>query len=598
MRHLSSESWVTIIVVLAILNFFVIGAFVALLLYTMPPGGSLTLSMGGPTEEVPSAPSPTPEGVAVTTTPGTGMAIVPTFTSTPTPSPTQTQLVVEPEEVISATSEGTAVPSPTATPSWTPSATSTWTPTATATKTLVPTATSTPTSTPTSTATPTATPTSTHTSTPSPTPTLGLAATPSPTATWTPTSTSTPTWTHTSTPTWTHTSTPSPSSTSTSTGTPPSTHTYTPTSTVTPSPTHTSTRTPTPTATHTWTATATTTPTATTVTAAPTVTAEAVEGPPVSPPAAPVNVSAVGVGGDQIDLTWEAPDPAAGTIYRVYWDMGSGYNMYALRTSVTDAGFSDDRLNPSTIYRYQITTFDGLMESSPVGITVETNSWLRLPLATLRRAASAPTVTAGTPTISPTSSSVPPSAQPSEVILGLMGTNDYTDDLGSLHIVGEVHNDMIHNVDQIRARITFYDGTGGVLETITAPALLDLMVPGQAAPFVIVWDNPGEWRRYSVRATARRTTERPAEGLTVLHSYARLDEAGLYHVVGTIRNDGLTTANYMRAVVTLYDSFGKVSNAGFAHTEPSRIPPGTIASFDCPFEYFPYQAEHLVQIVQ
>jgi hypothetical protein len=369
---------------------------------------------------------------------------------------------------------------------------------------------------------------------------------------------------------------------------------------VTPSPTHTSTRTATPTATHTWTPTATATsrPTATTVTAAPTVTAEVLEGPPAAPPAAPASVSGVGVGGDQIDLTWEAPDPVPGSIYRVYWDMGSGYRMYTLRTSVTESGFSDEGLDPSTVYRYQITTFDGLMESDSVGITVETNSWLRLPLAALRRGASAPTVTAGTPTISPTSSSEPSSAQPSEVVLGLMGTNDYTDDLGSLHIVGEVHNDMIYNVDQIRVRITFYDGAGGVLETITAPALLDLMVPGQAAPFVIVWENPGEWRRYSVRATARRTTERPPEGLTVLHSYARLDDAGLYHVVGTIRNDGLTTANYMRAVVTLYDSFGKVSNAGFAHTEPSRIPPGNIASFDCAFEYFPYQAEHLVQIVQ
>ncbi len=312
-----------------------------------------------------------------------------------------------------------------------------------------------------------------------------------------------------------------------------------------------------------------------------------------------MNVSAVSVGGDEINLVWEAPTAATGAIFRVYWDMGSGYNMYTLRTSVRDTGFSESGLNPSTSYRYQITTFDGVTESSPVGVVATTASWLRLPLARLAQAASALVVPSGTAVAVPTPPSpVAATPQPSEVILGLMGTNDYVDDLGALHIVGEVHNDMIHNVDQIRVHITFYDAAGGVLEAITGSALVDLMVPGQRTPFVIVWENPGDWKRYSLRAAARATTERPGEGIVVLHSYARLDEAGFYHVVGSMRNDGLTTADYTRAVVSLYDSFGKISNAGFAFTEPSRIPPGTIASFDCSFEYYPYQAEHAVQIVQ
>jgi hypothetical protein len=85
-------------------------------------------------------------------------------------------------------------------------------------------------------------------------------------------------------------------------------------------------------------------------------------------------------------------------------------------------------------------------------------------------------------------------------------------------------------------------------------------------------------------------------GLTLVHSYARIDENGLYRVVGTLKNDGLTTAYYVSVVVSLYDSFGKISNAGFAHANPSRIPPGTAASFDCPFEHFPYLAEHVVQV--
>lgn len=270
--------------------------------------------------------------------------------------------------------------------------------------------------------------------------------------------------------------------------------------------------------------------------------------------------------------------------------------MYALRTSVRDAKHTDIGLRSSTMYRYFITTFDGQAESSPVGVSVETYSWLRLPLIRLAMFTDAHTTTSATHVPLATPSATSPLPQPAEVILGLMGTNDYVDDLGNLHLVGEVHNDMLHYVDQIRVRVTFYDDSGNVLEASTGSALLDLLAPGQRSPFVIIWENPGEWKRYSLRATAHPTTARPTEGLTLVHSYARLDENGLYHVVGTIRNDGLTTPYYVRVVVSLYDSFGKISNAGFTYARPSRIPPGTAASFDCPFEYYPYLAEHVVQM--
>jgi len=177
-----------------------------------------------------------------------------------------------------------------------------------------------------------------------------------------------------------------------------------------------------------------------------------------------------------------------------------------------------------------------------------------------------------------------------------MTTTDYVDEVGALHLVGEVHNDTAQSVDQIRVRVTFYDEAGKALETIAGSALLDVLTPGQLSPFVIVWENPPEWKRYSLRASARPTTQRPQEGLTLVHSYARLDDSGLYHVVGTVRNDGLIAADHARVVVSLYDSFGKIANAGFAYVQPTHMPPGTLGRFDCVFEYFTYQAQHMAQI--
>jgi hypothetical protein len=276
--------------------------------------------------------------------------------------------------------------------------------------------------------------------------------------------------------------------------------------------------------------------------------------------------------------------------------MGLGYNMYNLKTSVRHTQNTEIGLRPATIYRYLVTTFDGHAESSPEKVTVKTHSWLLLPL--LRITTPATSAVPMRETATPRTASPTPLASPqsSEVILGLMGTNDYLDDLGNLHVVGEVHNDMPHNVDQIRVRITFYDEGGNVLEETTSSTLLDLLTPGQRAPFVIFWEDPGDWKRYSLRATGRATTDRPEEGLIVVHSYARLDDVGLYHVVGTIRNDGTATTYYVKVVVSLYDPLGKVSNASFTYIEPSRIAPGMTASFDCSFEYYPYRADHLVQI--
>ncbi len=318
--------------------------------------------------------------------------------------------------------------------------------------------------------------------------------------------------------------------------------------------------------------------------------------PAAARPSPPRNLAGSSTGGDQIDLSWEPSAGRAGTIYRIYWDMGLGYNMYTFKTSVRLSEFSETGLQPSTTYRYLITTFDGDKESTSQGATVTTHSWLLLALASLTEEVSSPVSPTEDRTPTPPSPTPRASPHPAEIVLGLMGTNDFLDELGDLHVVGEVHNDSTDNVDEIRVRMIFYDEDGNILEESTGSPLLDLLVPGQRTPFAVTWRDPGAWERFSLRATGRLTTERPAEGIEVVHSYARLDDAGLYHVVGTLRNDGTATGYYVKAVVSLYDSLGKIFNAGFSYAEPARIAPGMTASFDCAFEHYPYRAEYLVQI--
>ncbi len=583
MRKLTAESWVLIIVGLALLNFLVFGSLILLMIYVVPPRPGVLPPISIIAARPAASPVPAFPATEAAPTPPLPLAIVPTFTSTPTtPPPLPEGTLVAEATISTASMTATAIPR-LATPSASPRDVETWTPLAT----------STPTATRTPTATPTITPSHTRTSTP----TLTRTPTATRTSTLTPTSTHTATPTRTSTPTYTFTATPTPSYTATRTPrVPTSTPTYTKTPTRTPTSTRTPTGTPTPSPTRRPSPTRTSTPTSV---PSPTTTAAPQPGPAVTHASAaiqpPQQLAAVAVGGDQIDLTWQAPADTVGYIYRIYWDMGLGYDMYRLRTSVPHTRYSQTALRPSTTYCYLITAFNGEAESPPRRTAIKTHSWLLLPLLEIIEAAHrAPREATAAPRATP---SEPPAApQPSEVMLGLMGTNDYVDDLGAVHVIGEVHNDLPYNVDRIRVRITFYDEQGNALEESTSSALLDLLESGQRTPFVILWEDPGEWKRYSLRATGRATAEEPDEGLIVVHSYARLDEAGLYHVVGTIRNDGSATAYYVKSVVSLYDSLGRISNASFAYAEPSRLAPGVTASFDCPFDHYPYRAEHLVQL--
>lgn len=580
MRKLTTESWVLIIVGLAILNFLVFGSLIVLMIYQIPPRSGLMRPTTLVAELTPSAAARVSPTLEPSNTPTVPLRIVPTFTSTATAEPPAAESPVETAATSSPASPAAQM-SPTLGGPTLAAAMTTLTSSPTGTHTSSPT----PTSSPTHTQTPTPTRTATPSHTPTPTSTKTPTRTPSPTRTHTPTRTSTPTATSTATPS--HTPTPTP------------THTQTPTKT--PTPTHTKTHTPTathtgtPTSTPTHTSTPTLTPTALIPSGA---AATPLTPPPTLAPEPPRNLIGAAVGADQIDLRWESSADTPGAVYRIYWDKGLGYEMYSLKTTVREARYSHTGLEPSTTYRYLITTFDGRSESPPEAIAVETYSWLYFALFGISPPRTTPTVPGETPTAQPAVRTPAASPEASQVMLGLMGSNDYLDDLGNLHVIGEVHNDTAENVDQVRVTITFYDESGNLLEQTTSSALLDLLVPGQRAPFAVVWQEPADWERFSVRATGRVTTERPAEGLTVVHSYARLDDAGLYHLVGTLRNDGTATAYYVKVVISLYDSLGRISNANVTHAEPLRIAPGMTASFDCPFEYYPYRAKYLVQLAR
>gem|GEM_PF-6619292 len=429
----------------------------------------------------------------------------------------------------------------------------------------------------------------------------------------------TPTLRPTFTPTWTITPTPSPTTTPTPLGGIP-TATPTPTETPTPTPTHTLTPTPTPTHTPTPTPTPTFTPTrapTSTPTATPTGTATRTPFPirPDLPPVAPSGLRAVQIAPGVVELSWQ-PSPGA-THYLIRWDVGMGGEATVTRARVSGPRFVDDTLLPG-IYRYSVIAQSPAGDSSPAEIIVSVSRAFNPPPTATPTPTRLPTLTpTATPTATPARSQPTPAQTPtpipnpggpattfptftptppgtSTVVLGLLSYHDFIGRSGNLHIVGEARNETAGNLDHITVRVVFYNRWGTVMRVVEGPALMDVIGPQQITPFALIMPNEWGWQRYTIRVTAQPTLRRLPKGLIVVEYQVTGFQTGILHVTGKVRNDGEEAVNRAQVVVTLYDPWGTVVNAGFCYTP--RIPAGTEAEFDCQFGEYDLAETVAVQV--
>jgi hypothetical protein len=180
------------------------------------------------------------------------------------------------------------------------------------------------------------------------------------------------------------------------------------------------------------------------------------------------------------------------------------------------------------------------------------------------------------------------------VIVGLLSHRDFIDPSGDMRLVGEVRNETEFSLDRISVRVMFYNPWGTVSRIVTGPALVDLIRPGQTAPFALSFSEPVGWERYAVRVTAKPAWREPTAELEIAEYHTFGLETGIFHVAGTVVNVGGRTVERARVVVTLYDPWGTVVNARFAHTD--RLPVGGEATFDCAFVYYELAEKVAVQV--
>jgi hypothetical protein len=292
------------------------------------------------------------------------------------------------------------------------------------------------------------------------------------------------------------------------------------------------------------------------------------------------------------------------TQYRVEWDAGTGIVERLPRAVVSEPRYVDDRLLPGG-YRYWVTSEGPGGTSAPAFIEVHipadfkptpTPRPTRTPTATARSTiAPSPTPSGTTQAYATTYPTLTPTPEADDmVVMGLLSHSDFVDPLGDIHVVGEVRNETDTNLDHISVRVMFYNHWGTVSKIVDGPALMDVIGPRQLTPFGLTFPEPVAWESYTIRVTAQPTKREPVTALQIAEHRTYGAETGILHVAGTVVNDGEQTVQRAQVVVTLYDPWGTVVNAGFAYTE--AISPGEEAAFDCQFAEYALMETVAVQV--
>jgi hypothetical protein len=275
-----------------------------------------------------------------------------------------------------------------------------------------------------------------------------------------------------------------------------------------------------------------------------------------------------------VKLSWQPPSDVLETDklrYHVAWWPSKRWGETRRTTYWVDG------LLPGRKYRFLVTTLNGehILASAVVSATT-------LPL----------------PTPSPPPAPPPPTPTPlpeDVVLLSLMSHHSYVDALGDLQVVGEVRNDLGITVEAVKIGVTFYDWLDEPIAAQAEEALMPVIAPGERVPFRTSLSPAGDVAAYSLRVTGYATDQSPPLGPLVLASRGEQDEAGLYHVTGQVVNPTGQAVVGARAVVTLYDQWGQVVNAGTAYVSPFQLEPGEEGSFDCVFEHYPGVASYAVR---
>jgi hypothetical protein len=151
---------------------------------------------------------------------------------------------------------------------------------------------------------------------------------------------------------------------------------------------------------------------------------------------------------------------------------------------------------------------------------------------------------------------------PTPVIFMIEGFDCREQPVESLWCLGEVINSTQASIENVQLRVTLHNAAGEELIGGDVRAALDLIPPGQRAPFGILFASPPAGiERFSAIPIRAEASNEPANRYAVLDvTQVEAHPAGsLFEVIGSVVNTGQQAVASVMVVITAYDSEGRVS---------------------------------------
>lgn len=135
----------------------------------------------------------------------------------------------------------------------------------------------------------------------------------------------------------------------------------------------------------------------------------------------------------------------------------------------------------------------------------------------------------------------------------------YLGDDGTLHIVGEIKNNLDVPLRQMEIQARLYSDSGKLIETRTTSTLSDIIMPNMKTPFdLMIFDDTSKISKYSLDVNYEIASPK-SQSIDIVSSNIVRDDLDNLRISGTVMNKGDITANSISIIATLYDNEGKVA---------------------------------------
>jgi hypothetical protein len=175
-------------------------------------------------------------------------------------------------------------------------------------------------------------------------------------------------------------------------------------------------------------------------------------------------------------------------------------------------------------------------------------------------------------------------------VIGFNGYLDWTDRQGAFHITGEVVNTTLKPLEAVRLSGVLFDSQGRRLAEQSDILSVDVLGPGQAAPFDLRFDGgkPATTVRYELQAAGRDAeyalqTFYGPENFSVANDQAIYNDRGNLVIRGDLANIGSKLATAVKVVVAIWDGQGRIVATETVFVSKPELVPQEATTFEVTF---------------